>query len=131
MGLEPFLLTSSVIAMVAQRLVRRVCDQCRTMEPASQDVAAKLGIEAGLPLARGKGCTACRNTGYRGRLAAFEVLRMTESVKHAIHLKESASTVRRLALEEGMVSLRQDSVRKVVAGLTTPEEILRAVYLEE
>jgi type IV pilus assembly protein PilB len=131
MGLEPFLLTSSVIAIVAQRLVRRVCDQCRTMEPASQDVANKLGIEVGIPLARGKGCTACRNTGYKGRLAAFEVLRMTETVKHAIHLKESASTVRRLALEEGMVSLRQDAVRKVVAGLTTPEEILRAVYLEE
>jgi type IV pilus assembly protein PilB len=131
MGLEPFLLTSSVIAIVAQRLVRRVCDQCRETEPASQDVADKLGIQAGIPLARGKGCTACRNTGYKGRLAAFEVLKMTETVKHAIHQKESASTVRRMALEEGMVSLRQDAVRKVVAGMTTPAEILRAVYLEE
>jgi type II secretory ATPase GspE/PulE/Tfp pilus assembly ATPase PilB-like protein len=59
------------------------------------------------------------------------VLKMTETVKHAIHQKESASTVRRMALEEGMVSLRQDAVRKVVAGMTTPAEILRAVYLEE
>jgi type IV pilus assembly protein PilB len=131
MGLEPFLLTSSVIAIVAQRLVRRVCEQCQTMEPASKDLAAKLGIEPGLPLVHGTGCTACRNTGYRGRLAAFEVLRMTEAVKQAIHQKESASTIRRLALSEGMVSLRQDAVRKVVAGQTTPEEILRAVYLEE
>jgi type II secretory ATPase GspE/PulE/Tfp pilus assembly ATPase PilB-like protein len=131
MGLEPFLLTSSVIAIVAQRLVRRVCEQCVTTEPASKELAAKLGIEPELPLAHGTGCTACRNTGYRGRLAAFEVLRMTEAVKQAIHAKESASTIRRLALSEGMRSLRQDAVRKVVARQTSPEEILRAVYLEE
>jgi len=131
MGLEPFLLTSSVIAIVAQRLVRRVCAQCETTEPASKELAAKLGIEPGLPLKRGLGCTACRNSGYRGRLAAFEVLRLTEAVKQAIHTKESASTIRRIAIDEGMVSLRQDAVRKVVAGFTTPEEILRAVYVEE
>jgi type II secretory ATPase GspE/PulE/Tfp pilus assembly ATPase PilB-like protein len=131
MGLEPFLLTSSVIAIVAQRLVRRVCEQCRIAEPAPKEIAQRLGIEPGLPLARGTGCTACRNTGYRGRLAAFEVLRMTEAVKQSIHNKESASTIRRLALSEGMTSLRQDAVRKVVAAQTTPEEILRAVYLEE
>jgi type II secretory ATPase GspE/PulE/Tfp pilus assembly ATPase PilB-like protein len=131
MGLEPFLLTSSVIAIVAQRLVRRVCEQCVTTEPASKELSAKLGIEPELPLAHGTGCTACRNTGYRGRLAAFEVLRMTEAVKQAIHAKESASTIRRLALSEGMRSLRQDAVRKVVARQTSPEEILRAVYLEE
>jgi type II secretory ATPase GspE/PulE/Tfp pilus assembly ATPase PilB-like protein len=131
MGLEPFLLTSSVIAIVAQRLVRRVCEQCKITQGASNEIAQRLGIEPGRPLVRGTGCTACRNTGYRGRLAAFEVLRMTEAVKQAIHNKESASTIRRLALSEGMTSLRQDAVRKVVAGLTTPEEILRAVYLEE
>jgi type II secretory ATPase GspE/PulE/Tfp pilus assembly ATPase PilB-like protein len=131
MGLEPFLLTSSVIAIVAQRLVRRVCEQCKTTEAASKELAAKLGIEPGLPVVHGTGCTACRNTGYRGRLAAFEVLRMTEAVKQAIHSKESASTIRRLALSEGMTSLRQDAVRKVAAGQTSPEEILRAVYLEE
>lgn len=131
MGLEPFLLTSSVIAIVAQRLVRRVCEQCRAMQPVSPELAGVLGIEPGHPIARGAGCTACRNTGYRGRIAVFEVLRLTEAVKQAIHAQQSASTIRRLAIEEGMVSLRRDAVRKVVAGLTTPEEVLRAVYLEE
>jgi type II secretory ATPase GspE/PulE/Tfp pilus assembly ATPase PilB-like protein len=130
MGLEPFLLTSSVIAIVAQRLVRRVCDQCRTTTPASLELAQKLGIEPGHPIARGAGCPACRHTGYHGRLAAFEVLRMSEAVKQAIHTRQAASTVRRLAVEEGMVSLRQDAIRKVLAGQTTPEEILRSVYLE-
>jgi type II secretory ATPase GspE/PulE/Tfp pilus assembly ATPase PilB-like protein len=131
MGLEPFLLTSSVIAIVAQRLVRRVCQQCRTTAPAPPALAQTLGIDTGQTIARGAGCRACRQTGYRGRLAAFEVLRLTEHIKQAIHSRESASTIRRLAIEEGMTSLRQDAVRKVIQGLTTPEEILRAVHLQE
>src|SRR5260370_980635 len=85
---------------------------------------------SGSPSRPARGARRAR-TRHRSWLGAAEVLRMTEPVKQAIHNKECASTVRRLALEEGMVSLRQDAVRKVVAGQTTPEEILRAVYLEE
>jgi type IV pilus assembly protein PilB len=131
MGLEPFLLTSSVIAILAQRLVRRICPSCRVEEPASPELAKLLKLEPGQILWRGEGCPECRNTGYQGRLAVFELLKMNERLKQLVHRKEAASTIRRAAIEEGMVSLRADSIKKVVSGLTTPAEILRAVYLEE
>src|SRR5204862_715621 len=78
MGLEPFLLTSSVIAIVAQRLVRRICPRCRTQEIAPPELAARLEIEPGTALWRGEGCGQCRNTGYQGRVAVFELLKLTE-----------------------------------------------------
>jgi general secretion pathway protein E len=131
MGLEPFLLTSSVIAIMAQRLVRKICQHCKVKERATPELAARLEIETGTVLWRGEGCPECRNTGYQGRVAVFELLKLTEPIKQLIHRKESASTIRREAIEGGMVSLRQDSIRKVVDGHTTPSEILRAVYLEE
>jgi type II secretory ATPase GspE/PulE/Tfp pilus assembly ATPase PilB-like protein len=131
MGLEPFLLTSSVIAILAQRLVRKICPNCRQEERASPELAARLEIEPGTILWRGEGCPDCRNTGYQGRLAVFELLKMTEPLKQLIHRKESASTIRRAAIEGGMISLKKDATRKVLQGLTTPQEILRAVYLEE
>src|SRR5581483_429015 len=79
---------------------------------------------------RGRGCEECRGTGYRGRLAVFEVLVLNAAIKDAIHARVSAGEVRRLAAESGMVSLREDAALKIQLGLTTPEEALRAVYLE-
>jgi len=131
MGLEPFLLTSSVIAIVAQRLVRKICPHCRVAEAASAELSARLELAEGTVLYRGEGCGACRSTGYQGRLAVFELMKLNERLKQLIHRKESASTLRQAAIEEGMVSLRQDAIAKVTRGLTTPAEILRAVYLEE
>lgn len=131
MGLEPFLLTSSTIAIIAQRLVRRICEQCKQPYTPSEAEVAQFNLPEGTLLYRGQGCSRCRNLGYSGRMAVFEALRMTERIKTLIHRKESASTIRRAAIEEGMISLQQDAARKVVAGLTTPEEVLRSVYLEE
>jgi type IV pilus assembly protein PilB len=131
MGLEPFLLTSSVIAIVAQRLVRKNCEACKAPYDPSEAEIAQFDIPEGTKLYRGQGCPRCRNLGYSGRMAVFEALRMNEQIKAMIHRKESASTIRRAAVEAGMVTLQQDAARKVLAGLTTPEEILRAVYLEE
>jgi type IV pilus assembly protein PilB len=131
MGLEPFLLTSSVIAIVAQRLVRRICTHCKAPYQPSEAEIAQFNLPEGTTLYRGQGCPRCRNLGYSGRMAVFEALRMTERIKALIHKKESASTIRRAAIEEGMISLQQDAARKVLAGLTTPEEVLRGVYLEE
>jgi type II secretory ATPase GspE/PulE/Tfp pilus assembly ATPase PilB-like protein len=132
MGTEPFLLTSSTSAIVAQRLVRKVCTQCREQRELSPDVCMTFGIgSSGAPYFVGRGCEACRNTGYKGRTAVFEVLRMTERVKAAIHRKETSSTIRRIAMEEGMHPLSSDGVRKMLAGLTTPEEVLRSVYLAD
>jgi len=131
MGLEPFLLTSSVIAIIAQRLVRKVCEHCKVAYDPSETEIAQFNVPEGMQLYRGLGCPRCRNLGYQGRMAVFEALRLNERIKALIHRKESASTIRKVAIEEGMLTLQQDAARKVHAGLTTPEEILRAVYLEE
>jgi type IV pilus assembly protein PilB len=132
MGLEPYLYTSSVIGVGAQRLMRRVCQKCRVLEPLPPSVRERFGVKD--PRAgyyRGKGCQQCRQTGYRGRLAAFELMVLNEPVKEAIQARASAGEIRRIAVEHGMLTLRDDAIRKVAMGLTTPEEVLRAVFLEE
>jgi type II secretory ATPase GspE/PulE/Tfp pilus assembly ATPase PilB-like protein len=137
MGLEPFLLTSSVIAIKAQRPGthevggRKICPSCKVAERCSPELAERLDLEPGTTLSRGIGCEKYRSTGYQGRLAVFELMKLTEGLKALIHRKESASTIRRAALEEGMVSQRQDATRKVVQGLTTPEQVFHSIYLEE
>jgi type II secretory ATPase GspE/PulE/Tfp pilus assembly ATPase PilB-like protein len=131
MNLEPFLFTSAVVGVVAQRLVRRVCPGCRAQEPLPASVRERFGIanpDAGYY--RGLGCPQCRQTGYRGRLAVFETMVLNEPIKEAIHARASASEIRRVAVEQGMVTLQEDAIRKVQLGLTTPEEVLRAVYME-
>jgi type II secretory ATPase GspE/PulE/Tfp pilus assembly ATPase PilB-like protein len=116
---------------VAQRLVRKVCEECKVAYEPSEVEIAQFNLEPGTKLYRGQGCPRCRNLGYSGRMAVFEALRMNERIKAMIHRKESASTIRQAAIEEGMITLGEDAARKVRAGLTTPEEILRAVYLDE
>ena len=131
MGLEPFLFTSSVVGVIAQRLVRRICPLCRVPEPIPPPLRERLGIaDANAVIFRGKGCKDCRHTGYRGRLAVFELLAMTDPVRNAIQERKSAAEIRRAATASGMVALRDDALRKVLSGVTTLEEVLRAVYLE-
>jgi type IV pilus assembly protein PilB len=131
MGLEPFLLTSAVTGIVAQRLVRKVCPKCRTERRMEPEMAARFGVPEGTRYCEGAGCAVCRGTGFKGRMATFEIMRMTEGIKKLIHQKEAASVIRTAAVAEGMTPLNQDAVTKVLAGLTTPAEILRAVYTEE
>lgn len=131
MGLEPFLLTSAVIGIGAQRLMRRVCQECKTVEPLPPPIREKFGVtDPRAGYYRGRGCPRCRQTGYRGRIAAFELLVMNDPVKDAIQNKAPASEIRRVAQANGMSTLRDDAIRKVQQGLTTPEEVLRAVFLE-
>jgi type II secretory ATPase GspE/PulE/Tfp pilus assembly ATPase PilB-like protein len=131
MGLEPFLFTSSVVGVVAQRLVRRICPMCRISEPLPEPLRQRLQIQdPNAALYRGKGCKECRHTGYRGRVGVFELLSMTEQVRNAIQERRSAAEIRKAAVATGMVALRDDALRKVLSGMTTLEEVLRAVYLE-
>jgi len=131
MGLEPFLFTSAVVGVVAQRLVRKICPMCRVPEPLPQVVRQRLGItDANAATYRGKGCKDCRHTGYRGRVGVYELLSMNEAVRVAIQERKSASEIRRAAVQTGMVALRDDALRKVLSGVTTLEEVLRAVYLD-
>jgi general secretion pathway protein E len=127
MGVEPYLVASVLEGVLAQRLVRRVCQSCRVPDtPSAADLSA-LGVEAppGLSLWRGKGCPECRGTGYRGRSGIYELFTLTEDARSLILRRASGRDIRRLAIEAGMVTLRVDGWLRACEGVTTVEEILR------
>jgi len=135
MGLEPFLVTSSLSGVLAQRLARRLCLHCKeAYEPTEADIAAAgwslAEVEAvgGMPkVYRAVGCSACANTGYRGRKALAELMPMTEEIEHSIIEGGSVDDIHRLAVAQGMNTLRQSGLRKAIEGETTLEEVLRVV----
>ncbi|HLH71426.1 MAG TPA: GspE/PulE family protein [Candidatus Dormibacteraeota bacterium] len=131
MGIEGFLVSSALIGVVAQRLVRRICSYCRQPDELGAD-ERRLWFEHGDPAKtvfyRGRGCGHCAGTGYRGRIGVFEVLSVSEPIKRLISLRASAQEIRSEALREGMRTLREDGVRKVAEDLTTPSEVIRCVW---
>ena len=132
MGIEGFLIASSVIAIVAQRLVRKTCDGCKVAyAPNQEDIefGASLGMPAPLQLYRGQGCSRCNGTGYYDRVGVFEVLTMTDDVKRLVIAKASHREIIDAATASGMVPLRADAWNKVTAGVTTVSEVLRSVYI--
>ena len=127
MGVEPYLIASVLSGVLAQRLVRRICQNCRVADaPDPADLLA-IGVANGhgVDLFRGEGCDACRKTGYKGRVGIYELFIITEDVRSLILRKASTGEIRRLAVEHGMVTLREDAWAKARAGLTTVDEILR------
>ncbi len=133
MGVEPYLVTSTVEGIIAQRLARRVCKACCTMyTPSEEEISVLFGSngvnipsDLRIPRANADGCPECRGRGYRGRIGIFEVLFMTDEIR-ALALKQtSTSELRQLAIQLGMKSLREDGWQKVVAGHTTVDEILK------
>jgi len=135
MGIEPFLVSSSVLAIVAQRLVRVLCRACREPYPPLREALADLGLEPSeLPdgqLYRPKGCALCKSTGYRGRTGIYEVLTVDEGVREAIMKGADANTIKETARRAGMITLREDGVRKMLAGTTSAEEVLRVTQEEQ
>jgi type IV pilus assembly protein PilB len=135
MGLEPFLVTSSLSGVLAQRLARRLCLHCKeAYEPTEADIAAAgwspAEVEAvgGMSkVYRAVGCSACANTGYRGRKALAELMPMTEEIERLIIEGGSVDDIHRLAVTQGMMTLRQSGLRKAIEGETTLEEVLRVV----
>lgn len=130
MGVERFLITSTVNGVVAQRLVRSLCPSCKRPEPAEADWLRTTGLDRhlqqGAPLYRAVGCNACRGTGYRGRMGIYELLIVDDSLRRAITDGADATTLQALAVRGGMKPLHEDGLRRVAAGLTTYEEVLRA-----
>ncbi|MEI8175802.1 MAG: ATPase, T2SS/T4P/T4SS family [Candidatus Omnitrophota bacterium] len=127
MGIEPFLISTSVIGVISQRLVRMICKQCKESYPVPAPVLSALGIQgqgAGV-LYRGKGCDACKQTGYRGRTAVYELLTINEAIRTLIAEKVSSTTIKQEAIKSGLVPLRENGLRKALRGVTTMEEILR------
>jgi type IV pilus assembly protein PilB len=127
MGVEPFLVTSCVKAVLAQRLVRRICDKCREPVQMSDAALEAIGIRPGTQFFHGRGCTACNKTGYKGRLALHEVMLISEEVERLAVERASATVIEQVAKAEGMRTLRQDGLAKVLAGTTSLDEILRVV----
>ncbi len=127
MGVAPFLVASTIQGVLAQRLVRRICADCRVTEDATADEREFLGAPDVSQVIRSTGCRVCHDTGFLGRIGIFEILRVTDTLRRLIVTKPSASKIREQAQQEGMRSLRGDGCAKVREGLTTVAEILRAV----
>ena len=129
LGVPEYLISATLDGVLAQRLVRRICDGCRSdYAPDASSIALLAGRPVGRKkLVRGMGCAACRGTGFRGRVGVFELLVMTDDVKDAINSRSSRSALRALAEQGGMRPLAADGWRKIEAGLTTVEEVLRVV----
>ena len=125
MGVEPYLLSTTLVAVMAQRLVRKICNKCSEEYTPSELVRESIGLESAINLKRGKGCRNCRGTGYHGRVAVFEVLDMTEEVRSAIARMASIEDIRKIAVDQGMVTLNNNVLSKVRRGITTPEEMLK------
>lgn len=124
---EPYLIAGTVEGVLAQRLVRRVCPECTERYKADPGAVALLAQQpvGRMTLVRGRGCAACRDTGYRGRTGIFELLVMTEELRQALLKSPSAGALRELAVSQGMTTMKQDGWAKVQAGITTVEEVLR------
>lgn len=136
MNLEPFLIASTVNLVMAQRLVRKNCDQCVVSEQVTKDDLKKkfspamidkhFADDKKIRIYHGKGCPVCSGTGYRGRLAIFEVMPISEPIRALIMRRANADEIRNQAVKEGMTTMVEDGIKKVLAGVTTLEEVLRA-----
>ncbi len=135
MGIEPFLISSTIIMSIAQRLVRKICPECKEAYQESaknlQAIGVKIDSKREVTLYRGKGCDRCNNIGYRGRLAVFETMILTEEIRQLVLSREPSQIIKQSAMKNGMISLREAALRKVVAGLTTVEEVLRLTFEEK
>jgi len=129
LGVEPYLVSSSLIAIIAQRLVRKVCQDCkRPVKPSAHELR-ELGLgenadEIGTYYI-GAGCEKCFQTGYRGRTGIYELMLVNEEIQNLIYKRETAGTIKRIALDAGLQTLRMDGARKAIAGITTVSEVLR------
>ncbi len=129
MGLEPFLISSTLLGCVAQRLVRKICPECAESFQMEKEELLKLGFPVSgggtVELKRGKGCRKCRGTGYKGRCGVFEVFVFSDQINRLLRAGEGVNEMRKVAIREGMTTLREDAWQKVKAGITTYQEAMR------
>lgn len=136
MGIEPFLITSSVVAVLAQRLLRTICTDCRTpYEPNTAELKnlrlPRSQWDSISKFYRGKGCPACLQTGYRGRIGIFEMLTMNDDMRTMTLAREDATQIRQASIQHGMNTLWAEGTRLVLTGKSTTEEIIRVLQYED
>jgi type IV pilus assembly protein PilB len=129
MGIEPFLVASSVNLVLAQRLVRKVCAACKKPTTLNDEVLFELQLDKAdakdAKFMEGEGCVECNNTGYRGRAGIYEVMPMTPRLRELVLERASAGEIKKAAISEGMLTLRRDALQKLMRGVTSPEEVLK------
>ncbi len=129
MGIEPFLVATSVNLIQAQRLIRRICKDCKRENPMPAEALAEIGFlpeeTSTLQTYKGQGCSTCNNTGYKGRVGLYEVMEITDEIRELILIGASALELRKKAVEDGMITLRESGLHKIRAGITTVEEVVR------
>lgn len=132
MGIEPFLVASSVVAVLAQRLLRRICPDCKRSYQASTEELSRLDLAPGtaITLYRGAGCAACSQTGYRGRTGIFELMILDDDIRRLIGGKADSTAIKQAAVAKGMVTLKQEGAERVLQGHTTLEEVMRITQQE-
>jgi type IV pilus assembly protein PilB len=135
-GVEPYLVSSSIVLVIAQRLVRTICKDCRALEPVGEEWRAKLKKVGMTPeelqgqIAFGRGCDECFNSGFAGRTAIYEFMPMSEHLRTMVMEGATATQLKRAAIEGGMVTLRMDGMEKIRLRQTTPDEVLRVTQLD-
>lgn len=126
MGIEPFLVASSVRLVMAQRLVRRICDSCKEKYKPDETVVKDLGLDLNYQIFyKGTGCEECSGTGYKGRVALFEIMSLSEALSEKVVQYSGAHKLKKQAIKEGMTTLRKAGIQKIKDGITTPEEVFR------
>ena len=129
MGIEPFLVATSVNLIQAQRLIRRVCKDCKTEQPMPPEALIEVGFTAdeahALKTYKGRGCQTCNNTGYKGRVGLYEVMQVTDEIRELILIGASSLELRKKAIDDGMITLRESGLHKIRNGITTVEEVVR------
>lgn len=131
MGVEPYLVASSVTCCIAQRLMRKICEECKEQYYPPVVVFENLGIKEYVPLYRGRGCPACRNTGYKGRVGTFEILVVDDEIRELIVRKASSEEIKRRAKDRGMGEMKDDAIKKAILGITTLEEAFNITQVGE
>ncbi len=134
MGVESFLIASSIAGVLAQRLLRTVCIKCKEPYSPPKDAIKRLGMnldildKSEVTFYRGRGCDTCKGTGYKGRVGVYELMPVTDKVRELILARASSYAIREAAVEAGMRTLKDDAMEKILLGMTTLEESLRVIY---
>ncbi len=131
MGIEPYLLASSILGVLAQRLVRQICPQCKTEYEPGEKELEELGLGSNGPFYRGKGCIHCFQTGYKGRHAIYELMPVTSRIKSQVLRSQDAQELKKVALKEGMRTLFDQGIELVMQGVTTSAELLRVTKIDQ
>jgi type IV pilus assembly protein PilB len=133
MGIEPFLVATSVHLICAQRLIRRICTNCKVEDPHSPEAMIQIGFTPEetktVKIYKGAGCEVCRGSGTKGRCGLYEVLKITDELRELILVGASSLEIRRKAIEQGMITLRRSGLRKVMDGVAPVEEVVKETVL--